>query len=254
MSEAASNGGVTAIRVGEFRIEAELTPGSYRAIDATGRQVVLKMLDAECLWREQLHPLIKDRMARVMELPDLSVANVQGVQRAEGRVFVVWEYVEGITLAEYAARCSRSELIRVAKELVSALEALHRLGIVHGAVHGRNVIVTPRGQVKLTHVSPLLYDESETDVASVIEVLESVGLGVAVDGQVHRPLRQIAHELEMIGTSLPAATLDAGQPHLTSDEQRAERRLRRRGLTGAVIAAAVGAVVAWTVWWMASRG
>ena len=254
MTGAERNGGMTKTQLGEYGIEGELTPGSsYRAIDTTGRAVVLKLLDSECLWHGQLHPLIKDRMARVKELPNLKVAFLQGAGREDGRVFLVWEYVQGTTLREYAVGRSRREIVHVAKEIVGAAEALHGLGIVHGALHARNIIVMADGGVKLTHVSPLLYDDPETDVIGVIEMLEELGLELAMPADGKRSLREIGAKLDMIGPDGTMAVASGGGSEAGENERQAERRLRRSGIILALLAAAGGAVVAWTIWWMAWR-
>src|SRR5688572_11634240 len=46
-----------------------------------GRKVVLKVLEADCLLKGQLHPSIKERLARVRELAHLQVSNLHGVER-----------------------------------------------------------------------------------------------------------------------------------------------------------------------------
>src|ERR1051325_7232742 len=87
--------------IGEYRIERELAAGTFLATECSGRRVVLKMLEADCLLKGQLHPMIYDRLARVRELAHLGVANLHGAERYGEAAFVVWEFVEGITLEEY---------------------------------------------------------------------------------------------------------------------------------------------------------
>jgi hypothetical protein len=41
---------------------------------------------------------------------------------------------------------------------------MHSLGVVHGAVHARNIIIAADGSVKLTHVSPLLFNDPRIDL------------------------------------------------------------------------------------------
>src|SRR5205807_5851667 len=60
------------------------------------------------------------------------------------------------------------------REIILAAESLHSTGIVHGAIHERNVIVTGDDQVRLTHVSPLLYNDVTHDTADVVEMLQTL--------------------------------------------------------------------------------
>ena len=161
---------------------SELTPGeSYLAVTPGNRVVALKMLDRDCLLRSgpspRLHPNIRDRLARVRELAHGRVANLHGVEHDQGLVYLIWEYVPGQTLEEWAsaaASVSQRELLVVARELILTLESLHARGIVHGSIHGRNVIIGPAGNLKLTHLSPLMYTDPQHDLASVAELFRAL--------------------------------------------------------------------------------
>ena len=181
---------ISTAAIGGYRIERELGEGSFLASESNGRRVVLKMLEEDCLLKGALHPMIKDRLGRVRELAHLGVANLHGAERDGERAFLVWEFVEGITLEQYlfeyvfdpeaqTRREPRSRLVEMASEIVMHLESLHALGIVHGGIHWRNVIVRPDGGVKLTHVSPLLYHEESVDVEALGELLGEMGFGEA---------------------------------------------------------------------------
>src|SRR6185295_6925895 len=118
--------------IGEYRIERELAEGTFLAAETSGRRVVLKMLDSDCLLKGALHPMIKDRLGRARELAHLGVANLHGAERDGERVFLVWEFLEGITLEQYLFEYEpeRSRLVELASQIVMHLESLHALGIV----------------------------------------------------------------------------------------------------------------------------
>src|SRR5881394_1545887 len=101
--------------IGGYRVTAALLPDqSWLAEAAGGRRVVLKTLDEDCLWKGQLHPNIRDRLGRVRELAHVGVANLYGVEREAGLTYLVWEYVEGRTLAELSSKCLTRDLAAVA--------------------------------------------------------------------------------------------------------------------------------------------
>jgi tRNA A-37 threonylcarbamoyl transferase component Bud32 len=96
----------------------------------------------------------------VRELPVKCVANLIGVERDDAGVpQLVWEFVPGVPLADVRD----ADWLRLSREVVLAVQSLHAAGIVHGAIHAGNVILDDAdGDVRLTHVSPLLYNDPTT--------------------------------------------------------------------------------------------
>ena len=96
-----------------------------------------------------------------------AVANLHGVEVIEGRAFLVWDYVEGRTIEEILATLGDDTRDRLKRDVRLMVEQLHGQGIVHGALHGRNMIVDERGGVRITHVSPLLHSDERVDFAAL---------------------------------------------------------------------------------------
>jgi hypothetical protein len=215
-------------------------------------------MEEDCLLKGQLHPAVKERLARVRELAHGGVANLFGVERDAGAAWLVWEYAEGKPFDVYAADPDRSlrELAAAGREVALAVDLLHMQGIVHGSIHGGNVIVAPGGAVRLTHVSPLLYTDPGPDAEAVIAMLESA---VALRGGENSSLgwllaraREERIALRALGARLAALIAsreleDAGGPD--ADEE--DRRPRRRALYAAVIVALLGAGAGTVAWRMA---
>jgi hypothetical protein len=228
----------------------ELTPGqSWLADDPSGRRVVLKRLDDDCLLPGRLHPTVRDRLGRVRELAHPAVANLHGVERDGSVVVLVWEYLEGIPLEQRAPEMSQEELNLLARELVLCVQAMHALGIVHGAIHGRNIIVQPGGGLRLTHVSPLLYTDPAADLEALTGLLRSLGQRAGPAGA----------EL-VAATDLHPPDLDALRARLSGRREnvaavvRARREhhdlaaVRWRSWLGAAAAAGVAALLAAVLW------
>jgi hypothetical protein len=148
--------------------------------------------------------------------------------------------VEGITLEEFLREYEpeRRRLAEMAMQILAHVEALHALGIVHGAIHGRNVIVHPNGEVKLTHVSPLLYQEERVDVEATRLLLREMGFEAAERSSLK----------DLAGSIRP----NEAQGDETDGAPEGEH-LRRWALIGAIVAAAVGAGAAWMMWRNAER-
>lgn len=69
-----------------------------------------------------------------------------------GRPFVVTEFVEGHRLSDVLAKGPRPDVpvaLAMALELGGAIETAHNMGLVHGALRTRNVMVLADGRVKL---------------------------------------------------------------------------------------------------------
>ncbi len=159
------------------RVTATLLAGrTYRAVAPGGWGVILKRLPGECLSRGRLHPSVRRRLECVRELAHGEVAVLLGVEREGDAAWAVWEDVAGMTLEEWMA-CGPDDaaVTGVRREVELAVAGLHGLGIVHGAIHGRNVIVQEGGRVKLTHLGPLLHHAPGVDLRAVERLFGGVG-------------------------------------------------------------------------------
>src|SRR5262249_7503212 len=74
-----------------------------------------------------------------------------GLEQFEEHHFLVMELVDGATLAERISRgrLGADESIRIAQQILDALEAAHDKGVVHRDLKPANVKITPAGKVKV---------------------------------------------------------------------------------------------------------
>jgi eukaryotic-like serine/threonine-protein kinase len=143
-------------RLGLYEITAALGAGGmgevYRATDSRlKRQVALKVLpvaltaDPDRLARFQ-------REAEVLaSLNHSSIAQIYGVEEADGVRALVMELVEGPTLAERIAEgpIPLDEALPIAHDVAGAIEAAHERGIIHRDLKPANIKVRPDGTVKV---------------------------------------------------------------------------------------------------------
>jgi tRNA A-37 threonylcarbamoyl transferase component Bud32 len=160
--------------------------------DVSSNIVVLKKLDEDCLHRGQLHPNIKERLARVRDLPHPRLATLRAVERWNDVPCIVWTWMDGETWDDALGKSTES-FAALAGGLVDAVDALHELGIVHGKLHGRNIIVAPDKQVWLTDISPYLYTDQSADINAVIRLLD--GVSSRLDSNVTQRLQQHLDDL-----------------------------------------------------------
>jgi hypothetical protein len=219
------------------------------AITRGGRRVVLKRLDDDCLLDGQLHPSIKLRLERVRELPVRCIANFLGVERDDaGIAQMAWEFVPGTPLAEVETR----DWFKLVREVILAVESLHVAGIVHGAIHERNVIVDDAGEVRLTHVSPLLYGDPDQDAADVIAMLEALVAERQPDSALAAMLADAAHEqLSLRQLYERLAEVNTWPAANDGEDEAAERKRhpRARYLAAAALIALIGGAMSLAIYW-----
>ena len=148
---------------GRYRVVSEIGAGAFGTVcvgedESTGHRVAIRFLPrnfantpqaAQAVLRmgrsimaaSTSHPA----MARVLEFGELDA----------GRPFTVTEFVEGQRLSEMLSGHTPLEVhaaLRLALELGGAVETLHNLGFIHGAISPRNVMVLEDGRLKLLDI------------------------------------------------------------------------------------------------------
>jgi serine/threonine-protein kinase len=143
-------------RLGPYDVISAIGAGGmgevYRAIDTNlGRPVAIKVLP-------QAFAQDADRLARfereaktLAALNHPNIAQIYGLERADGVRALVMELVEGETLADRIARgpLPIDETLPIAKQIAEALEAAHNHGIIHRDLKPANIKLRPDGTVKV---------------------------------------------------------------------------------------------------------
>jgi eukaryotic-like serine/threonine-protein kinase len=138
-----------------YEVGAELGAGAmgrvYLARDMhTGRRVALKLLGPE-----SRGPAARERLKReagaAARLSHPGIVTLFALEEAEGELFLVQELVEGETLAARLAHgpLGPVEVLRLARELTSALAHAHAHGVVHRDLKPDNILVAPDGSYKI---------------------------------------------------------------------------------------------------------
>ena len=118
--------------------------------EVTGERVAVRLLPRE-LSAETVQRSRRSIVAASAAHPAF-VRVLDSGETSDGRSFVVMELAEGRGLNEELAgneSLQMSDALRLALDLGGAIETLHNLGIVHGAVRPCNVRILPQGRLKL---------------------------------------------------------------------------------------------------------
>ena len=124
----------------------------YRATDTNlGRQVAIKVLpEAFATHAERLARF--DREAKTLaSLNHPHIAQIHGLERADGIRALVMELIEGPTLADRVAHAPMplKEALTISRQIADALDAAHERGIVHRDLKPANVKITSAFVVKV---------------------------------------------------------------------------------------------------------
>jgi serine/threonine-protein kinase len=140
---------------GHYVVEREIGKGGnariYLARDAAGNRVALKILHPELLVSVAADRFLREiKLAKQLDHPH--IAKLLDSGEREWLVYYVMTYIEGPTLREHLARVTRlgiPETVRLATDLLDALDHAHTHGIVHRDVKPDNVVLAGHGAVLL---------------------------------------------------------------------------------------------------------
>jgi eukaryotic-like serine/threonine-protein kinase len=147
---------------GRYVIVSELGRGGmgvvWLAEDKTiGRRVAIKELLLPVGIPPSERPVYEERVLREARtagrLSDPGIVTVHDVLQDEGSTFIVMELIEAPNLSDVVLRngaLPAEQLVKIADQLLSALQTAHAAGVVHRDVKPSNVMFAANGRVKLT--------------------------------------------------------------------------------------------------------
>jgi Tol biopolymer transport system component len=142
--------------IGPYRIIGPLGSGGmgevFRAHDTKlGRDVAIKLLPAAAAQDTAARARFEREARMLAALHHPHIATIFGVEDAGGTPALVMELVDGQTLDERISGgpLPASQVIRIARQIVDALDAAHEKGIVHRDLKPSNIKLTSDETVKV---------------------------------------------------------------------------------------------------------
>ena len=143
-------------QLAHYKIDRKLGGGGmgdvYLAVDTLlDREVALKILPADLAEDpERINRFVQEaKIASSLSHPN--IAYIHEIGKEGGLWFIAMEYVEGEPLSARIAQgpLSPADVIRIGAEAADALDAAHSKNIVHRDIKSANLMITPRGHVKV---------------------------------------------------------------------------------------------------------
>ena len=142
--------------ISHYRILEKLGEGGmgvvYKAQDTKlKRTVALKFLTSEALDSEEEKNRFVNEAQATAALDHPSICTIHEIDQKEGKTFIVMGYIEGQVLRDKISLKSLKldEALDIGIQVAEGLREAHDRGIVHRDIKSGNIMVTPKGQVKI---------------------------------------------------------------------------------------------------------
>ena len=142
--------------ISHYKITAKLGEGGmgvvYKAEDTKlERPVALKFLSAQLLEDEEARERFTREAKAAARVDHPNICTIHEIGEDNGQTFLAMAYVEGQTVREKikARPLKLEDALDIAMQTAQGLQAAHEKEIVHRDIKSANLIVTPKGQVKI---------------------------------------------------------------------------------------------------------
>jgi eukaryotic-like serine/threonine-protein kinase len=201
---------------GRYEVEREIGKGGnariFLATDPAGRRVALKILHPELLVSVAADRFLREiRLASQLSNPH--IASILDSGEHDWLVYYVMGYVEGPTLRESLDRSpqfSVSDTVRLASDLLDALDHAHRHDIIHRDVKPANIVLSAHGAVLLDFGIARAVAASGTDQLTRSGI--AVGTSTYMSPEQITALPEMDHRCDLYSVGVVLFECLAGQP------------------------------------------
>lgn len=140
-----------------YKLEKELGRGGmgvvYMATDTQlDRPVALKFIGSLVDGNEEFRQRFTREAQTAAKVNHPNIVSIYEISMQEGKAFIAMEFIEGVNLQRYLSRKGKleaREATNIIAQSLSALAAIHDVGIVHRDIKPDNIVLAKGGLVKL---------------------------------------------------------------------------------------------------------
>ena len=189
----------------------EVRAGTDLALE---RRVAVKFLRADVVDKSDLRHRFEREARAAARINDPHVVAIYDTGEHHGVPYIVMERLSGSTLASEltTGALDQARACELVLEVLSALDAAHRLGVIHRDIKPRNILLTPDGHAKVADfgIAKLTEDSDQTTTG----MLFGTAAYLAPERLAGQPATR-ASDLYSVGVVLFEAL--AGQPPFAAD-------------------------------------
>ena len=150
------------------------------------RKVAIKMLPAKSIGNEQAKKRLFREAKAAATLDHPNICAIYEVGEDGDCAYIAMQYIEGRSLSHIIKNNALSplEVVDIGIQAAEALAEAHSRGVIHRDIKPQNVIITPRGQVKVLDfgLAKILRDESAIHTGEMDSRLTETGEVVGTVG------------------------------------------------------------------------
>jgi serine/threonine protein kinase len=141
-----------------YEVQEKIAEGGigtvYKGVQlATGHAVAIKVITARVATSPKARQRVEREFRSANKLVHPNIVQALDLIREEAKLYLVLEYVDGISLGEHIERhgpLAETTAVAVITQVGQALHFLHRHGMIHRDIKPDNILVTRDGKAKLS--------------------------------------------------------------------------------------------------------
>ena len=201
--------------LGSFRIESILGTGAmgvvYRAVnEATGRAAAVKVINGESSQKGKAYERFSREAEILQQFRHPNIVRFLALGRYKGTSYFAMEYVDGVTLDDILKERGALpwlEVVDLAIQICDALHYAHEHGVVHRDLKPSNLMVSGKGQIKLTDFGIA----KDLDATALTATGRTLGTAAYMAPEQIRGTPEISHKTDLYALGILIYQMLTGQ-------------------------------------------